>query len=342
MAWEERAASVATYRELVGHDDEADALGPPPKPGQIETYAAWGAAWRALGRPEADRAEAEMSTGQLRVRVRAYDREKTWAPDYVADQLAGTRQAVDKHRQDATLLDAQAAATFEHDSAARIRDEAAKSASLADALEDRARQRTEADEARAAWYAHTAETRAAAERAAAELTARQADGPAEPPLVTAREWLAAHDAEARTEDRHRLITDDHDLADAADQRARDQRNAGAGQPTAESAEVPSRDIREQAGDEKAGEKPRIDDRARDAVRVPTAEETAESVRRAQRALQELKHRQAGAARHAEDEARDETSRRHVEQQNQGIDHEVGSGRASWRDGPELHAIDTSV
>ena len=28
-AWEERAASVAAYRELVGHDDEADALGPP-------------------------------------------------------------------------------------------------------------------------------------------------------------------------------------------------------------------------------------------------------------------------------------------------------------------------
>ena len=341
-AWEERAASVAAYRELVGHDDEADALGPPPKSGQVETYAAWGAAWRALGRPAADRAEAEMPTGQLRVRIRAYDREKTWAPDYVADQLAGTRQAVDKHRQDATLWDAQAAATIEHDRAARIRDEAANSAFLADALEDRARQLTEADEARAVWYAHTAETRAAAERAAAELTVRQADGPAEPPLVTAREWLAAHDAEARTEDRHRLITDDHDLADAADQRARDQRGAAAGQPPAQPAEVPSRDIREEAEDEKVGEKPRIDDRATDAVRVPTAEETAESVRRAQRALQELKQRQAGDARHAEEEARDESSRRHVEQQKQGIDHELRSGRASWQDGPQPHLIETSV
>ena len=224
------AASVAAYRELVGHDDETDALGPPPKPGQVETYAAWRSAWRALGRPEADRAEAEMSTGQLRVRIRAYDREKTWAPDYVADQLAGTRQAADKHRQDATLWDAQADATAEHASAAQLRDDAAKSAALAEALEDRARQLTEADQVRAAWYAHTAETRAAAERAAAELTTRQVDRLDEPPPVTAQEWLAAHDAEARTEDPHRPITDDHDLTDTADQRARDQRDARADEP----------------------------------------------------------------------------------------------------------------
>ena len=112
-------------------------------------------------------------------------------------------------------------------SAARLRDEAAKSAALAEALDDRARQLTEADEVRAAWYAHTAETRAAAERAAAELATRQADRPAEPPPVTAKEWLAAHDAEARAEDPHRPITDDHDLTDTADQRARDQRDARA-------------------------------------------------------------------------------------------------------------------
>ena len=124
-SWKKHVASVAAFRELVGHDDETDALGPPPKPGQVETYAAWRSAWRALGRPEADRAEAEMSTGQLRVRVRAYDREKAWAPDYVADQLAGSRQAADKHRQDAAVWVAQADATGERFSAAQLRDDAA-------------------------------------------------------------------------------------------------------------------------------------------------------------------------------------------------------------------------
>ena len=198
---------------------------------------------------------------------------------------------------------------------------------------------TEVDEVRAAWYAHTAETRAAAERAAAELTTRQVDRIDEPPPVTAQEWLSAHDAEARAEDPHRPITDNHDLADTADQRARDQRDVAAEKPQALSAEVPSCDIRQEASEETDSEKPLIDDRTTDAVRVPTADETAESVRRAQRALQELKHRHATDARHAEDEARDEASRRHAEQQSQGLDHQARSERAN---DPELLALGTSV
>jgi hypothetical protein len=157
-AWEKRAGSVATYREMVGHNDESDPLGQPLKPGQVETYAAWRSAWRALGQPEADCAEAGMSTGQLRVRIRAYEREKTWAPDHVANQLAGTRQAADKHRHDASLWDAQAATTTEHATADQLRDQAAASAALAGALDERAAQLAQADEARAAWYAHTAGT----------------------------------------------------------------------------------------------------------------------------------------------------------------------------------------
>ena len=313
-AWEDRAASIAAYRELVGHEDEADPLGPAPKAGQVETYAAWRSAWHALGRPEADRAEAEMSTGQLRVRIRAYDREKAWAPDYVADQLAGTRQTADKHRQDATLWEAQAAATAEHHSAARLRNEAARSAALAETLEERARQLTEADEARAAWYAHTAETRAAAERAAVELSSRQAASPIEPPTVTAKEWLAFHDAEARAEDPHRPITDDHDLADTADLRARDQSDVRAEEPPAQSAGSPPLDVRQEAAEPTDADKSPADEPDAGVVRVPTADETAESVRRAQRALHELKQRQAIDARHTEDEARDEASRRHAEQQ----------------------------
>jgi hypothetical protein len=56
------------------------------------------------------------------------------------------------------------------------------------------------------------------------------------------------------------------------------------------------------------------DRAADEVRVPTAEEAAESVRRAQRALQELKNRQADDTRRADDEARDEASRWKADQE----------------------------
>jgi hypothetical protein len=336
--WEERAASVASYREMVGYHHESDPLGPSPKPGQVETYATWRSAWRALGRPEADRAEAEMSTGQLRVRIRAYDREKTWAPDHVANQLAGTRQAADKHRHDATLWEAHAAATTEQDAAARLRDESAKSAALATALDDRASQLAQVDEARAAWYAHTAATRAAAERAAAELTTRQADQPAEPAPVTAEEWLAAHNAESAAEDPYRKITGEHDLAEVADQRAQDQRDVGHDKPLAPS---PEPDIRDETAVDGTAEKSRSRDRAVDEVRVPTADETAQSVRRAQRALQQLKHRQAAEARHAEDEAQEEVTRWHSYQKSRATGHELRSGPARHEDGHESFVLDAS-
>jgi len=277
-----------------------------------------------------------MSTGQLRVRIRAYEREEAWAPDYVADELAGTRQAADKHRQDGTLWYAQADTTADQVSAGRLREEAAKSAALARALDERASQLSEADEARAAWFAHTAETRAAAERAASELSARQADRSAEPPEITAREWLAAHEAEALAEDPHRPITDEHDLADTADQRARDQRDAAPAEPTAEEPEPRPRDIREETADQSGAEKRPTQDRAADTVRVPTADETAASVRRAQRALHELKQRQADDARHAEEEARHDAARVHAEQQ--GRDNEPEARGLETHDALVVHAV----
>ena len=226
--------------------------------------------------------------------------------------------------------------------AAKLRDDAANSTALADALDDRARRLTEADQMRAAWYAHTAETRTAAERAAAELTTRQVDRLDEPPPVTAHEWLAAHDAEARTEDLHRPITNDHDFTDTTHQRDRDQRDARADEPWADAAGSPLRDIREEAAEEAAVKQNSADDRAAETVRVPTADETAESVRRAQRALHELKNRQAIDARHAEEETRDEASRRHTEQLGQETDLDARTGSARWQHGPEPLALDAPV
>ncbi len=107
--WCHQVSAVAAHRELTGHEDPETAIGAAPKPGQAEEYASWRAAWRALGRPEADRDELEMSDGQLRVRIRAYDREKTWAPRYVADELAGTTQTAEQHRNTAALRRAEAA-----------------------------------------------------------------------------------------------------------------------------------------------------------------------------------------------------------------------------------------
>jgi len=80
-------------------------------------------------------------------------------------------------------------------------------------------------------------------------------------------------------------------------------------PSPESAGTSTRDIREAAAEDAKPEGTADRFRQRDVVRVPTADETAESVRRAQRALHELKQRQDADARRVEDDARTEASRR---------------------------------
>ncbi|GAB3751246.1 MobF family relaxase [Microlunatus parietis] len=306
--WISKVGIVAAHRELTGHDDAAEALGSPPKPGQVEAYASWHAAWRALGRPVADRAEAEMSTGQLRVRIAAYEREKTWAPAYVADQLAATRQTAEQRRNDAALLNAQADAVEDPAERHRLLDEAGDAAALAETIEAQAAELAAADEARAQWYAHTAETRAAAERAAAELPSRD-DAALDEEPVTAEEWLAARREADAEEDPHREITGEHELADAEQQRDQDLAAVRPEPAQVEPvAELDEPDIRVET--EGAVE---VEDR----MRVPSAEESAAAVRNAQRAIVEIRNRQTIEDQRVVDEQAeqdDELARWHTDQQ----------------------------
>jgi hypothetical protein len=347
--WIRRAGVVAAHREVMGREAADDALGSAPKAGQVEQYASWRTAWRTLGRPEADRAEAEMSNGQLRVRVRAYERENAWAPPYVAEELAGTRQSAERERRTAALRLAEADATDDETTRERLRAEADQAKALASALDARAGELQVADNARAVWLAHTAETQAAADRARFELEARGIDNSDDGP--TPEKWLHT-DA---TEDEHREVTDEHELADVAQQREIDTIDAVLGGEFVEAElvnnQLPSKaDRTEVAADEipdaeivaddntptaeassdgeAAGTEP-VENRAAlesqapadirevakredpvaesDAPRVPSADETAEAVRRAQRALIEIQHRREAEQRHAaaEASARDE-------------------------------------
>jgi conjugative relaxase-like TrwC/TraI family protein len=371
--WEERAAAVAAHRELTGHDDEATALGAAPKAGQVEANASWRAAWRALDRPDADLDEAEMSDGQLHLRVRAYQREEAWAPRYVANELAATRQAAERHRQIATTRTAEVADHVDMEQRARLEREAADAAALAELLDAHAVELQAVDEARAVWWAHTAGTRAAADRAQAELEARRAADGRTDPTVTAGDMLTArlgqteqetsshcapdrastatshegigrdvvqsgHDARQhaqaaskdqddvaepighggeqaiktpaedhevgrdlsrvniRNDDAHE-IRSEADLADIEEQREADRR-AAERRPHPDAAETAIEDIRQTAVREprRGGE---------DSVRVPTASEITDSVRRAQRALAEIRAREATERKRDADQARRE-------------------------------------
>jgi len=298
LDWEERAGRVAAYREMAGHDDQAVALGAAPPPGKVEHHAAWHSAWRALGRPESCREEAGMSDGTLLLRVRAYRREEAWAPAYVADELDGTAREAARRQQDAVLFAARADTAPEADRDA-LRRIAVEAAAYADILDQRVRDLTEADDMRAGWYVHTAETRAAADRARAELADRGIDPDVPADAVTVPDWLAGRDALIQAEDTHRPITSEADLVDTRVET--DLVNAH----VFDTVETGIPDVRDTATAE-----PAVADEGRG--RVATAERTAAAVERAQRALLELRARASVDARGAEEAHQIEEAHRAVE------------------------------
>jgi hypothetical protein len=266
-----------------------------------------------------------MSDGQLRIRIRAWEREQAWAPPRVVNELAGTTQAATRHRQTATLRAAEAHAATDPDTRSRLHQEATEAAALADLLDTQIEQLAEIDEVWALHRAHTAMTRVNADRATAELANRHATNPREETPTTGEEWLAHQATAMRTEDPHRDIHAEHELADAVPplgEVGTDDHGPGA--------ETPAPDIRDLA----AAEPPRIED---DAVRVPSADETADNLARAQRALAETRQRQADEQRHAAEQARaQQLARWHTDDQttHQQHTHDHTSGHAVPELSPE--------
>ncbi|MBB6571712.1 MobF family relaxase [Kribbella sandramycini] len=367
--WITRAAAVAGYRDLADYTSDDQAIGPAPGAGQTEAYAAWRAAWTAIGAPDEQRAEAEMSVGQLRVRVAAYRREQNWAPAYVGEELAATRQAAEEAGRRATLLEAEMISARDEDTLERAAAEARQFWALHDSHKAVLEHLEQVDEARSKWLAHTAATKDAANRAVQELKDRGVDIAAgDSDGQTAAEWLA----EQRQHDDW-TVRDEHDFLDVAQARERDYATAQRGDefveaelihdqlptPDEVAATIDTDDIADaeivdthepDTTDNAAGE----DDTAStadpdtfdlreataserrvleaDQLHVPTADEAAEAVRRAQRALIEVRYRdQADAARADEDalHREDELARWHHED----LHHETAQPQA---DALDLH------
>ena len=279
--WMAKAGVVAAHRELSSHDQPDTAIGTAPAPGQPEAYASWLAAWRALGRPEADRDEAQMSDGQLRMRVRAYEREQTWAPRLVLNELAGTIHAADTHRANALRWRTEADATTDPTGRADLESRAAQADAVAHACESQLGALREVQTARGHWLAHTAPGRVVADRAAAELAARRAGRDAVDKPVTAEEWLQAHHHAVAEDERYRVVTD-ADVSDRPDDI--DIATQDSGRSATREQDAVAVDVREVGASDPA----QPDEHT---VRRPTTDATAESVRRAQRALAEITARE---------------------------------------------------
>lgn len=219
LEWEQRAGWAAAQRESSEYTDEAVPLGPAPVAGLAEKRALWATAHDALGLPDVGPEEAGMTDGRLLARVEAYERERVWAPRWVGDELAATAEESADARANAALWATRAAAADTGDTVGMTDDErahlaeqarlAAVEADRLDALHERL---LDVDRARAHWYAHTAATRDAAERATAALEARGIDPAAMPDETTAEQWLAAMREAEAADERGRLVREE-DLVD---------------------------------------------------------------------------------------------------------------------------------
>ena len=302
--WERRAGWAGAYRELVGWDDEHDALGNAPAPAMAEKAALFRAAHRELGLLDVTDEEASLTDGQLRARVAGYAREERWAPRYVAPELDATHRRLEEVSADAIIWRARAdAPETTPDDAVQLRDAAARAEQEAAELAETIAALDEIDDARAAWFTHTATSREKSHRARTELRARGIDPDDPDDRVTAEEWLAAHHDEQADAERTREIHDDYEL----DQPDTDDRAAALadadrdGQVRIEPAPADIRDTATPDPTEKLHPAARR--------RVPVTDETTAGVARAQAALAEVAQRQQADAERAAHEAEEEASRR---------------------------------
>jgi conjugative relaxase-like TrwC/TraI family protein len=174
LGWQKRAAAIGAWRELSGHQDPADPIGPEPIAATPDLRAAWHDAFAALGPADGPDVRG-MPDGMLLHLHDTYPIETAWAPQYVGDELRQVRAAA----RDARLASLRAAAEAR---AARQRghhQEAARNHELAgsyQALHDAYRQREDVFAAtmadRADWDTATRQQRHLAVAADAELRRR--------------------------------------------------------------------------------------------------------------------------------------------------------------------------
>jgi hypothetical protein len=232
-----------------------------------------------------------MSTAQHLARIRADERERAWAPRYVGNELAGTRQAADHHRQTATLRRAEADHTDDPAEQTRLHREAREGDALVATLDKQVLLLEEQDRAWIRHRLHTAQTRAEADISRAIVAARHEEPE---PRVTADEWLTAHHQATADDDPHRPVT-----ADDIDHRPteiHDTTNVARGDGVAP-------DLRDIAAAE-----PRHT--GEDRIGIQDPDTGAANIARARRAIQEIHAREAWEHQAAEDERGIQLSRWH--------------------------------
>jgi hypothetical protein len=183
LDWQKRAAAIGAWRELSGHSDPADPIGPEPVAAAPDARAAWHEALAALG-PAGGPDVRGMPDGRLLHLRATYPVETAWAPPYVGDELRQIRAATWDARLAGLRSAAEARAAEyrgDHDHAAAQRKLAASYQLLEAAYRQREAVFAQTMADRAAWDQATRAQRQLAVAADAELRRRH-PGQYFPPL----------------------------------------------------------------------------------------------------------------------------------------------------------------
>ena len=166
--WQARAATIGAYRELYGHDNPADPIGPEPARTSPEARADWHTAFAALGKVDGIDLRG-LTDDQLWLRRAGYERETAWAPRHVGKELRLARLQARTAWENAIREDHEARAATDGETAGRHH----KLAAMWRAMEAKATSVTamlaEAQETRRQWEALTEPTRRVAIAADLEL-----------------------------------------------------------------------------------------------------------------------------------------------------------------------------
>jgi conjugative relaxase-like TrwC/TraI family protein len=215
--WIARAGTIEANREATGWDHERQPIGVMPGLAATERRASYVTAWHALGQPASGLDEAILTEGQLRVRIRAAQLERDWAPPHVHAALRATETSHEQARQAAAIARAEAEAAI------RAGDEETADRHLADALEHEQTAAlkaaaigplTAAAQTRADWAAAVAVTLDQGDRSLAE--ARRRGLTITKPDRGSDEWTAADEQAAREADDHWRVVTETDLLDDLD------------------------------------------------------------------------------------------------------------------------------
>ncbi|HEY6313557.1 MAG TPA: AAA family ATPase [Streptosporangiaceae bacterium] len=177
LDWQKRAASIGAWREVSGHGDPADPIGPEPVAAAPDLCAAWHEALAALGPIDGPDVRG-MPDGRLLHLRDTYPVETAWAPPYVGDELRQVRAAAREARLTGLRAAAEAAAALkrgDQDTAARQQQLAASYHALHEAYRQREEVFATIMADRADWDTATRSPRRLAVAADAELRRRHPD-----------------------------------------------------------------------------------------------------------------------------------------------------------------------